>query len=285
MGMTKDYDVNILASERERRKKAGLALDLIYYGDEFGLIDDGLLDMTFGMIFVHIQPLGPTLQHLQERESIRYWGAHFLSKTFYNSGLGVALFGIVELILCYAAIFGTAYAAIQLMIYAQTTRYWLDVLEKDSQKTFARSWLNLKNLKLYRTLAVLNGIHNEACSPVLWPITQHVLCTLHVICNVLIIKCFRLLPLPIRSILALSTFAFAFFEQSCLKAAADVYKISKRFRDRMGRDAAKRNRIVGKSLRCLRIQVSDAYHFKISTFVTFTQSVVENTINVMLTFF
>lgn len=119
----------------------------------------------------------------------------------------------------------------------------------------------------------------------IFPVSQHVLCSVHVICNVLLIKCFRLLPLLIGATLFFATVTITLFEKNCLKAAADVYEISKRFRDRMRRDDSKRNRIVGRSLRGLRIKVQDAYYFKISTFITFMQSVVENTINVMLTFF
>lgn len=59
-----------------------------YYGDENALIDDGLLYVNFGTIVLHFQPLGPTLQHLQERGSFRYWGARYLPPSFYNSAFG-----------------------------------------------------------------------------------------------------------------------------------------------------------------------------------------------------
>lgn len=131
----------------------------------------------------------------------------------------------------------------------------------------------------------MNCVHNEACSSVLWPVAQDVLLAVHVLCNVLTIKCFFILPLPIRGILVLSAAAFTLFESSCLKAAAEIYEISKLFCDGMTTHRQKRHRIVGRSLRCLRIQVASAYFFQMSTFNTFIKSVVDNTISVMLTFF
>lgn len=108
-----------------------------------------MLYVTFGTITVHIQPFGPSLQHFQERDSIRYWGARLLPRDVYDSTLGkfglirclssayqlsnilssgIVLFGCGETLLCFMAIFGTGYAAVQLVVYSQTTRHWLGVL-------------------------------------------------------------------------------------------------------------------------------------------------------------
>ncbi len=166
------------------------------------------------------------------------------------------------------------------MTYSQTTRHWLTILQQQN------SLKNTKqNLALYRTLHVMNCVHNETCSKMLWPIAQDLLLAVHVLCNVLTVKCFFVLPLPVRAILCLSSFAFTYFEGSCLKAAADIYEISKVFCETITFQRNKRHRMVGRSLRCLRIQVSSAYFFKMTTFTTFIQSVIENTVNVMLTFF
>jgi hypothetical protein len=149
-------------------------------------------------------------------------------------------------------------------------------------KGYLQIWMNLKNLKLYKKLEVLNCLHTEACSEILWPTTQYLLATVHILTNVLTIKCFNILPLMIRSVLILSAFAFIFFESSCLKSSADIFEISQKYKDTLSRDISKKNRLIGKSLRCLRIQVGHSYYFKFSTYTTFLRTIVEHTINVLL---
>lgn len=51
-------------------------------------MDDGLFYVTFGVITVHIQPIGPTLQHLEERHSVRYWGSRLLPGDLYDGKIG-----------------------------------------------------------------------------------------------------------------------------------------------------------------------------------------------------
>jgi hypothetical protein len=77
-----------------------------YYGSSHVLIKDGLLFVTFGTITVHIQPFGPAMQHFQDRTSIRYWG-QWLPAQIYNSPLGIAIYGLLECMLCFLAVFGT----------------------------------------------------------------------------------------------------------------------------------------------------------------------------------
>lgn len=145
-------------------------------------------------------------------------------------------------------------------------------------------WMNLSYLKLYRTLRVLNCVHNEACSTILWPSTQYFLSIVHVLINVLIIKFFFIIPPEIRAIMVLSSMAFTFFEQNCLKAAADVYEISRMYGENIRRDKSKLTRQIGRALRPLRLDVGSSYYFKMSTFTTFIRTVVENTVSVILTY-
>lgn len=51
-----------------------------------------------------------------------------------------------------------------------------------------------QNVSLYKILHVLNCLHTETCSAILWPITQHVLCAIHVLVNVVTIKCWHIYP-------------------------------------------------------------------------------------------
>jgi hypothetical protein len=61
-----------------------------YYSDINKIIQDGVFGyIAFGVITVHIQPFGPTMQHLQERQSVRYWGSRLLPKRIYNSIFGM----------------------------------------------------------------------------------------------------------------------------------------------------------------------------------------------------
>lgn len=155
----------------------------------------------------------------------------------------------------------------------------------NSTNSLTRPWLNTKNLCLYRTLHVLNCVQNETCSEILWPVAQQVLATIHTLTNVLAIKCFHKLQMPVPILLLMSTCAFASFEKTAVKGAADVYEVSDKFRQGICRQASRRGRTIGRSIRCLRIQVGAAYYFKMSTFNTFMRTVVELTINVMLTLF
>lgn len=59
-----------------------------YYPGENNGVDDGLFYVTFGVITVHIQPIGPTLQHLEERHSVRYWGSRLLPGDLYDGKIG-----------------------------------------------------------------------------------------------------------------------------------------------------------------------------------------------------
>lgn len=102
--------------------------------------------------------------------------------------------------------------------------------------------------------------------------------------NVLTIKFFFELPLIIRASLCLSILLFSFFEGDCLKAAADIYEISREFGESIRKDKSKLVRTVGRSLRPLKIEVGKSYFFKMSTYTTFIQTVVDNTVNVLLTY-
>lgn len=145
-------------------------------------------------------------------------------------------------------------------------------------------WMNLSYLKLYRTLRVLNCVHNEACSILIWPSTQLFLCIVHVLVNVTLVKFFSQLPPEIRFILLLSTVGFGIFEGSCLKAAADVYEISSKYGENIRRDKSKLTRLIGRALKPLRLEVSSSYYFKMSTYTTYILTVVDNTVNVLLTY-
>ncbi|OXA53810.1 hypothetical protein Fcan01_10692 [Folsomia candida] len=258
----------------------------VYHGDRHFVIQDGILIcLALGSLTIHFQPLGPPIQYLQERQSIRYWGSRLLPPSFYNSLFGIILFAFAELYISYIADFGAGYAATLLVVYTQTTRYWLAVLLNNSTNSLTRPWLNTKNLCLYRTLHVLNCVQNETCSEILWPVAQQVLATIHTLTNVLAIKCFHKLQMPVPILLLMSTCAFASFEKTAVKGAADVYEVSDKFRQGICRQASRRGRTIGRSIRCLRIQVGAAYYFKMSTFNTFMRTVVELTINVMLTLF
>lgn len=159
------------------------------------------------------------------------------------------------------------------------------IFRKSARSELLYPWVNFRNLRLYRALHVLNCGHNDACAEIIWPIAQHVLATVHTLTNVLAIKCFHKITKPTAFLLMMGTCLFTIFERSALKGAANVYEVSSKFKNHVGRQGMKRGRVIGRSIRCLRIQVGSAYYFKMSTFNTFMQTVVEWTINVMLTFF
>lgn len=143
-----------------------------------------------------------------------------------------------------------------------------------------------KKVAMYRTLQVLDGLHNTCCGDIWWPLSQNMYLYLHVLINVILIKCNSIIPASYLIMLAFASMILTVFERNCMKFASQLYDYSLLVRQNMvNRMNGKSNsRAIGRSLRCLRAQVSSFYFLKMSTFTCYLQALVDQTINVILTF-
>lgn len=141
-----------------------------------------------------------------------------------------------------------------------------------------------EKINLYRTLQVLNAVHNECCSTLMWPTAQYLLMIIHVILNVLMIKLYSVLPISLAIVLLIGSVEMCWFEKGCFKAAADIYNYSHEFKSSIVGRRRTVTRAVGRSLRCLRVEVGPQYFIKVSTVTRYWLSVYEYTINVILAF-
>jgi len=136
---------------------------------------------------------------------------------------------------------------------------------------------------MYRSLQVLDGIHNACCADFLWPLTQNMYMYLHVLINVVLIKYNSKISSSYLIMLILASMILTAFEKICFQSAADLHEFSKELREKT-MNCRRKSRLIGRSFRCLRAQVGSFYFLQTSTFTTYMQSLVDQTINIILTF-
>lgn len=137
------------------------------------------------------------------------------------------------------------------------------------------------DVNLIRTHGVLNCSYNDLYSKVAWPMIQYMMGAFHTLSIVGMIKSSDILEkIGLMAFILLMTC----FEAACFNAAANVYHVSGILQAEMVRSSRKREKLVGRSLRRLRVMVGSLYFFKTSTINTFITEVVNYVILILLTF-
>lgn len=140
-----------------------------------------------------------------------------------------------------------------------------------------------KTVIMYRTLQVLDVIHNACCADCWWPLTQNMYLYLHVMINVVLVKSHSLIPTSYLLMLVLACVMLTAFEKNCIQSASQLYEFSFEIRQNM-MNSGKWKRMVGRSFKSVQAKVAWYYYLKTSTFTTYMQTLVDQTINVVLTF-
>jgi hypothetical protein len=142
-----------------------------------------------------------------------------------------------------------------------------------------------RNLQTYRLLTVQNKAHNDCFSPILWPMSQYAMMQMHVCLNIVLIKA-GAWNFPVQFLLMIGAVILMVtsFEKKCFKGAARMFELSSEFKWELKQAHDKYVKRIEKAMRPLRIDVSCCYHIQMSTYTTYMRSVVEYTVDFLLTF-
>ncbi|OXA39665.1 hypothetical protein Fcan01_25521 [Folsomia candida] len=104
----------------------------------------------------------------------------------------------------------------------------------------------------------------------------------HVTINVMLISMHDSIPRGLLGMLLITLVMFLLFERNCIKACAKMYEESKKFKRIIAASGHLRQRKVARSLRPLKVFVGSYYYFKMSTFMTYVNTVVDYTIDFLI---
>ncbi|OXA64301.1 hypothetical protein Fcan01_00580 [Folsomia candida] len=199
--------------------------------------------------------------HLQDRHSPRYWGAMLLPRWMYDSLFGTISYATFELFVVYS----NGYSVFFIMSVGIAFNYSTD-----------------RRLELYQGLEILNNVASVCYSRVLWPAGQNTILICHVTINVILISMHDAIPLGLLGMLITTLVMLLLFERNCIKACAEMYEESRKFKRLIAARGHLRQRKVARSLRPLKVFVGSYYYFKMSTFMTYVNTVVDYTIDFLI---
>ena len=140
-------------------------------------------------------------------------------------------------------------------------------------------------MRRYQTLQILNAMHTNIISRILWP----TLFTFLLICQVggnvvVVVSMHSTIPKSLVIWLLMVLPSFILYEKSAIQSAAEMYEKSLEFIRLLQskKEESKEFRKSAKTLRPLVVHVGSYYFMKMSTFTTYFQTIVDNTIAILL---
>lgn len=233
---------------------------------------------------MHFQPLFPTSLFVQDPFNARYWPIVFLN--FFNSNslfvkyLSFTVGLLIEVWINFYNVFPVSLVAAILILYLAKLKLWLD-LTKHNMHIWGSSKILLQN---YRTIELVNQIGFSCLSTTILP-TVYSAAHISTACAFAsLVKGFSVMALEVKINHFIAIYAIITCMNAIIKGAGEIVEVSKQAKQALWTNMPEkhlRKQILAR--RDIRIYFNSAFFMENGTFMVFLDSVINNTISIVLT--